>query len=254
VKNSKLLVAIIILISIKSFSQNKDCFVKYKSLSTPRFLYNTWLQKDTVIYDYELVYNKMYKTFVRHDENGRQIVETDTIKYNKEFNEFLKLLKETTIKHIYTNKRAYNSNIVHTYNVQPNLPNSFIIIDTLKKIDYWEILSDTSTLMNFKCQKATIFYDSVQYFAWFTTKLPYNAGPEKFRGLPGLILKVYNKEENLGFEVIEIQRPSKNNLPLFKKGDIITTVEGHKRIFMEAWNKEMEALSNMKIGERQKLD
>jgi GLPGLI family protein len=108
--------------------------------------------------------------------------------------------------------------------------------------------------MNFKCQKATILYDSIKYFAWFTTKLPYNAGPEQFRGLPGLILKVFNKEESLGFEVIEIQSPSKNNLPLFKKGDIATTAEGFKRIVMEAWNKEMEALGNMKVGERQKLN
>ena len=253
-KNSKLLVAIIILISIKTISQNKDCFVKYKSLSTPRFLYNTWLQKDTVIYDYELVYNKMYKTFVRHDENGRQIVETDTIKYNKEFNEFLKLLKETTIKHIYTNKRAYSSNIVHTYNQQPNLDKTYNTVDTLTPMEDWEILNDTCTILNFKCQKATINYDNLKYFAWFTTKLPFNAGPEQFRGLPGLILKVFNKEESLGFEVIEIQRPSKNNLPLFKKGDITTTVVDHNRICIEAWNKEMEALGNIKVGDRIKLN
>jgi GLPGLI family protein len=253
-KKAKSTLVILLLLSIQSFSQNKVSFVKYKSLSSNKRLYNTWLQEDTIIYNYENVYSKMFKGFPVYDERGKSRKETDTVKYNKEYKENLILLEETISKYIFTSKRAYSSNIVHTYNQQPNLEKTYTTIDTLSTMDKWEILNDTCTIMNFKCQKATILYDSIKYFAWFTTKLPYNAGPEQFRGLPGLILKVFNKEESLGFEVIEIQSPSKNNLPLFKKGDIATTAEGFKRIVMEAWNKEMEALGNMKVGERQKLN
>lgn len=253
-KKTKNLVFILILLSIKSFSQSQVNFVKYKSLSTQKKLYNTWLQKDTVLYDYENVYSKMFKGFPVWDERGKLRNETDTVKYNKEYKENLIRLEETISKYIYTNKRAYNSNIVNTYNQQPDLDSSYNLLDTLKKMNDWEILNDTCTFMNFKCQKAKIFYDSVQYFAWFTTKLPYNAGPENFRGLPGVILKVFNKEENLGFEAIEIQSPSKTSLPLFKKGDITTSLENHKRMLIEKWDEEMEALKNMKVGERVKLN
>jgi GLPGLI family protein len=82
-------------------------------------------------------------------------------------------------------------------------------------MDNWEILDDTTTLLTYKCQKAKINYNNLQYEAWFTTELPYNAGPKEFRGLPGLILKVTTKNDEKGFIAKEIVYPYKGTLPKY---------------------------------------
>lgn len=54
----------------------------------------------------------------------------------------------------------------------------------------WQITNETKEINGFKCIKATS--DAFGYFftAWFTEDISINAGPEKFDGLPGLILYV----------------------------------------------------------------
>ncbi len=53
----------------------------------------------------------------------------------------------------------------------------------------WEILPDTQTIANLKCQKAIIAQDDVVITAWFCKDLPFSDGPFSNVGLPGLIVK-----------------------------------------------------------------
>ena len=62
----------------------------------------------------------------------------------------------------------------------------------------WEILEETQMIAGFKAQKAvtvplkeddTVF-PYKQLIAWFTTELPFDTGPERYFGLPGLIIKI----------------------------------------------------------------
>lgn len=41
-----------------------------------------------------------------------------------------------------------------------------------------------------------------EWTAWFTTELPISDGPYKFHGLPGLILKIYDKTNTYSFDII----------------------------------------------------
>ncbi|WP_432222868.1 GLPGLI family protein [Flavobacterium sp. TMP13] len=52
----------------------------------------------------------------------------------------------------------------------------------------WQITNETKEMNGFTCKKATS--DAFGYFftAWFTEDIAISAGPEKFDGLPGLIL------------------------------------------------------------------
>lgn len=59
----------------------------------------------------------------------------------------------------------------------------------------WKILSETMKIGEYKVQKAETDFGGRKWTAWFTTDLPYQDGPYKFNGLPGLIVKV---EDNLG--------------------------------------------------------
>ncbi len=68
----------------------------------------------------------------------------------------------------------------------------------------WQIKSDTMTVAGFLCQKAECNFRGRDFVAWFTPKIPVNSGPWKFNGLPGLILKVQDKDMHYIFECIGI--------------------------------------------------
>lgn len=68
----------------------------------------------------------------------------------------------------------------------------------------WKVSNDTLTVGGFVCNKALVSYAGRDYIAWFTKDIPISEGPYKFRGLPGLILKIYDKDKNYIFEVNKV--------------------------------------------------
>ena len=54
----------------------------------------------------------------------------------------------------------------------------------------WTISADKKQLGEFKVQKATTDFGGRKWTAWFTTELPFQEGPYKFQGLPGMIVEV----------------------------------------------------------------
>lgn len=70
----------------------------------------------------------------------------------------------------------------------------------------WTLTSETQTIIGYKCQKATCRFRGRDFEAWFTTDIPVKLGPWKFGGLPGLILKVYDKDRLYTFEAIGIEK------------------------------------------------
>ncbi|MEN5308936.1 GLPGLI family protein [Chryseobacterium cucumeris] len=65
--------------------------------------------------------------------------------------------------------------------------------DTYKIIENeklnWKIHSEKNKIGNFICQKATVDFGGRHWIAWFS-ELPFQDGPYKFHGLPGLIIKI----------------------------------------------------------------
>ncbi len=76
--------------------------------------------------------------------------------------------------------------------------------ETLPSIN-WDIKEASDTLLGYKCQMAsTTLYGRV-WTVWFTTEIPINAGPWKLRGLPGIILKAMDQDQDYEFTAIEIK-------------------------------------------------
>lgn len=68
----------------------------------------------------------------------------------------------------------------------------FLIKDTLPQID-WKITKETKEIAGFPVLKATAILSDeskTELTAWYTPKLNFKNGPDKFWGLPGLILEV----------------------------------------------------------------
>lgn len=74
-----------------------------------------------------------------------------------------------------------------------------------EKIEYqWVIENETQEIMGYNCKKATTTYAGREWVAWFTLDIPVSAGPYKFRGLPGLIIKIADTTNSYDFELYSV--------------------------------------------------
>lgn len=86
----------------------------------------------------------------------------------------------------------------------------------VENLDYeWELLGDHKLIKGFKCYNAKIFYDGREWEAWYTTEIPLNSGPYKFKGLPGLIMRVADKNELFIYEYAASRHRKKTDLKKF---------------------------------------
>ncbi len=75
----------------------------------------------------------------------------------------------------------------------------------------WNLVYNSDTIIsNLKCKKATTQFGNRNYTAWYTTEIPINDGPYKFRGLPGLIVKIKDKDLHHVFELTLFQEINYN--------------------------------------------
>ena len=75
----------------------------------------------------------------------------------------------------------------------------------------WTIVADsTKTILGYSCQLATCHFQGREYKAWYTTEIPYQEGPWKFNGLPGLITEVYDTKNHYHFTLVSVK---KDHLP-----------------------------------------
>ena len=105
----------------------------------------------------------------------------------------------------------------------------------------WKISPENDVFGNFKIQKAESEFAGRKWTAWFTTEIPIQEGPDKFRGLPGLILKIYDSTNSHIFTLAGIQKlkkvSSKDDNFVFDFGtNQNLTQEKYKQIFNEFRN------------------
>jgi GLPGLI family protein len=70
----------------------------------------------------------------------------------------------------------------------------------------WELMNELSIINNYKCNKAVLFYAGRKYTAWYASDLPFSDGPFKFNGLPGLILRISDEENQYSFNLINLTK------------------------------------------------
>lgn len=108
----------------------------------------------------------------------------------------------------------------------------------------WEITNKTKKIGNYTCRQAkttekhysrqgNYYYKNV--VAWFTPEIPISFGPKYYKGLPGLILQIEDKEYTLTAIKINLNPSEDIKIKRLEKNDkVITQEESFNRI------KEME--------------
>ncbi len=95
----------------------------------------------------------------------------------------------------------------------------------------WNIEKETKQINNYLCQRAVTSYAGRNYIAWFTNEIPINDGPYKFRGLPGLIIKIYDTKMQYIFELLSFEKYSTNFEVELKKAQKVS-----KKEYFKAYN------------------
>lgn len=81
------------------------------------------------------------------------------------------------------------------------LVNNYLIEEVLPEMN-WTISADTSTISGLKCQKASTHFKGRDYTAWFCPDLPFQNGPWKLNGLPGLIVAAHDTKNEVVFQFL----------------------------------------------------
>lgn len=101
--------------------------------------------------------------------------------------------------------KDYAENIM--YKSIQNIYRDIFSIQITEKLE-WEILSEKSKIENFEVQKAKVSYGGRNWTAWFTTEIPIQDGPYVFRGLPGLVIRISDNQNDYNFNLTEIKNGS----------------------------------------------
>ncbi|WP_316839913.1 GLPGLI family protein [Pedobacter gandavensis] len=140
-----------------------------------------WIGKNASVYkSYDKIVNdSIKKTTVQEDGKGGYIINTSN-------------RKKTTVDQIFNypsdKKLIVLDKLIKTYAINETYPDI-----------NWKIGQDTILLSGIKCQKAETTFKGRNYTAWFAPDLPYNTGPWKLCGLPGLILQAYDDQNEVAF-------------------------------------------------------
>jgi len=87
----------------------------------------------------------------------------------------------------------------------------------------WKISNEKLTILSYNCQKATTLFRGRVFIAWYTDEIPLPNGPWKFSGLPGLILKLADSDNNFVYECQGIERLKQKEPIKFYQIDYIKT-------------------------------
>lgn len=93
--------------------------------------------------------------------------------------------------------------------------------DVYKLIDEpkinWKIEKETKVSSSIQAQKATARFSGRNWIAWFAKDFPFQEGPYKFHGLPGMIIEIYDDKENYHFSLNRSENLTETQLISFYK-------------------------------------
>jgi GLPGLI family protein len=157
---------------------------------------------------YSITYLNTFKHLLSLD-SPREEYSRLLVDGNKSIYQIFNVIKLDTLKkngNVTANDRQkYFSFNQHTVNITDSL---VIYNDILsgfvhsyeETLNYkWTIEDDTKTIGGYLCKKALTRYGGRNWIAWYTLDLPINAGPYKFKGLPGLIIQITDTTNSYDF-------------------------------------------------------
>lgn len=106
-----------------------------------------------------------------------------------------------------------------------NIKNGYYSFKTTDKIN-WKVSDEIKKVENYTLQKATTTFGGRNWTAWFCKDIPFNEGPFKLRGLPGLIFELSDTKKNFIYRLIK----SRELPEVYSTEDFLESNFGNKAI------------------------
>ena len=84
----------------------------------------------------------------------------------------------------------------------------------------WKITDETEIIKGYESRKAISSWNGYSFTAWFTREISIDAGPDRFDGLPGLILKIEFGSTKIEVEEIFVQQ---SNTEVIQPSSLLAT-------------------------------
>jgi GLPGLI family protein len=163
---------------------------------THRFIYELQLKMDSTEADYQKFNMILDINAAEVKFYGRNLLIADSL--NKKFGNMDNKHVDMTGQIVKRKINSFeNQNFI-------NIKFGYYSFKTEDKI-IWNISSETKKNQNYTLQKATASFGGRNWTAWFNKDIPFNEGPFKFRGLPGLIFELSDTKKNYIYNLVKSQ-------------------------------------------------
>ncbi|WP_294303426.1 GLPGLI family protein [uncultured Chryseobacterium sp.] len=184
---------------------------------THRFIYEFKLKMDSTDTDYQK-YNMILDINSKEVKfYGRDLLVADSL--NKKFgnmnNRHIDMTGQVVKRKTNTSE---NENFI-------NIKFGYYSFKTTDKIN-WNITGETRQIQEYLLQKATAKFGGRNWVAWFSREIPFNEGPFKFSGLPGLVFEIYDTRKNFIYHLVK----SRELPETFHTEDFLESSFGNKAI------------------------
>jgi len=125
-----------------------------------------------------------------------------------------------------------------------NLAGEQYVIDEAYPAVDWEIADEIRDIGGYTAQKATCRFKGRDYTAWFTTEVPFQAGPWKLLGLPGLVLEAVDGREEVAFRYAGFEPLEAGEATVSLPENAIVTNKKALDKLVEAYQKNPQAAMN----------
>lgn len=214
----KKLTLVILLISIKVCSQDT---AQIKITYETKIISDSLNKEKFEIYDCTLLANESKSIYFF--ENAKTF-------FNRNINEVQKI--NTSLGQILRYPKYVASVLRFDDKITAFLPVGKYIFKFTEPELKWKILNERKQILGYECILAETKTDSNEvFYAWFSEDIPLSDGPFRFKGLSGLILEVYNKNNTIKIVATEVEK-SKEEIELIRYTNLVETRD--KKQYLEA--------------------
>ncbi len=164
-----------------SYTQNKIVIVQYEAVK------GNITNKETLLALNSKAIYLIDSLLIENEENVK-IIEEDPL--NNKITISQKKIKLDATKY-FLNK---DDQIIHFTNNNKSI--KVLVKDSLPNYSWSVLEKETKKIGEFLCKKATTNFRGSEITAWYSEELNIPFGPWKFKGLPGLILELYNTNDD----------------------------------------------------------
>ncbi len=208
-----------------------------------------------------VTYNAYYLQYEEDDSLSRDIAQldigTNTSRYYSKVSEWYDFNP--------VGKAPYPGTKIKNEEVYKNMPNKGLVTamhwpywittkDSINHLFDWQLVEGDSIVCGYPCHKAQTTFRGRTWTAWYTLDLPYNDGPWKLCGLPGLILHAQDSTRQFIFDCTSIEKGDGHtfSFPASKRIRLVTPEKAEELLLFEADDNDayVYAMSGGRITDR----